>query len=101
MNLRVVLLDIIFHIIPSCLNWIQIQGAGKPLNNLYASSFDYRLCKSRGLALSFILLKLKLRILPQDLVHEGDNNTGIRALINFLLVLLPKKPLMPAVFPTN
>jgi hypothetical protein len=47
-----------------------------------------------------VLLKGKLRVLSYNLVYNWDNNARIRAFIYCLLVLLPKEPLMPAVFPT-
>jgi hypothetical protein len=101
MNLRVVLLNIILHVILNRLNWTQIRGARRPFNYSNSCRSDYRLCKGRSVPFCIVLLELKLRILLYDLVDEGDNNARVRALIYCLPVLLPKEPLMPAVFPTN
>ena len=52
------------------------------------------------MSLCIILLKLKLWILCQDLIHYRDNNPTIRAFIYRLLVLLLKEASMPAILST-
>ena len=62
-HLRVVLLDIILHFIPNGLNRTEVWGARRLLNNPQLCSFEYRLCKSRSMPFSIVLLELQLWIL--------------------------------------
>jgi hypothetical protein len=50
---------------------------------------------------SVVLLEREIWVFREYLLDYRYNNTAIRGGIYYLLVLLPKQPLMPAIFARN
>jgi hypothetical protein len=70
MDVRVMSLNIVFHIIPKGLNWVEIRTICRPCYYFDSYSFKDRFSKRRRIPFCVILLELKLWILLKNFIHQ-------------------------------